>query len=139
MFLLDEPETHLHPHYVSLLMSMLDRLLELSGSIALIATHSAYIVREVPARRVRIVRRDRDGNVAIDPPRMQTFGASIDTISQFVFGDVETRHRFQTVLDGWIARHPKATLDEFREQFREDLNVETLSYFAHHIDERRSK
>lgn len=137
MFLFDEPETHLHPHYVSLFMSMLDVLLELSGSVALIATHSAYIVREVPSRRVRIARKESDGAVSIDPPRMQTYGASIDMISQFVFGDVSTTHRFQTVLDHWLAEHPGATLNQFRERFGTDLNVETLSYVAQRLEEQR--
>ncbi|TFC54572.1 MULTISPECIES: AAA family ATPase [unclassified Cryobacterium] len=137
LFLFDEPETHLHPRYVSILMTMLERLLELSGSIALIATHSAYVVREVPARRVRIMRKDPEGGIIIEPPGMQTFGASIDTISQFVFGDVELKHRFHKVLDSWLTETPNATLDQFRESFREDLNAETLSYIAQMFADRQ--
>lgn len=139
MFLFDEPETHLHPRYVSIFMSMLDRLLEWSSSVALIATHSAFVVREVPARRVRIVRKTVEGEILIEPPGLQTFGASIDTISQFVFGDIEPKHRFQEVLDVWLAESPLATLDEFRDRFREDLNAETLSYIAQIFAERQSR
>ncbi|TFC49064.1 hypothetical protein E3O47_12425 [Cryobacterium sp. TMT2-17-1] len=139
MFLFDEPETHLHPRYVSIFMSMLDQLLEMSGSVALIATHSAYVVREVPARRVRIVRMDLEGGIVFEPPGMQTFGASIDTISQFVFGDIELKHRFQKVLDDWLAETPRATLDQFRARFREDLNAETLSYIAQVFADRQPR
>lgn len=139
LLIFDEPETHLHPHYVSMFMSILDELLEASHSIALIATHSAYVVREVPARRVRIVRQDRDGEITMDPPRLQTFGASIDSISGFVFGDVSTKHRFQQVLDEWLTESPRATVADFRERFREDLSAETLSYFAQRVAERDAR
>lgn len=137
IFLFDEPETHLHPNYISQFMEMLDKLLERSGSIALIATHSAYVVREVPARRVRLITRDPDDDVImIDPPTMQTFGASIDTISQFVFGDIGPTHRFQHVLAQYVQDHPNATLGEIRRRFAEDLNPETLSYLAELVGRR---
>lgn len=130
LFLFDEPETHLHPKYISQFMAMLDRLLELSGSIALIATHSAYVVREVPARRVRIIARDAEEQIEIDPPGMQTFGASIDTISQFVFGDSTPQHRYQEVLERWIDDQPEASVQQVRERFGADLNAEMMSYVA---------
>lgn len=137
IFLFDEPETHLHPNYISQFMEMLDRLLEQSGSIALIATHSAYVVREVPARRVRMITREpEDETIMIDPPTMQTFGASVDTISQFVFGDIGPKHRFQHVLEQYIDAHPDATLRQIRRRFAADLNPETLSYIAELLDQR---
>lgn len=137
IFLFDEPETHLHPNYISQFMDMLDRLLEQSGSIALIATHSAYVVREVPSRRVRMITRDpEDDTIMIDPPTMQTFGASIDTISQFVFGDVGPTHRFQHVIERYIQDHPEATLRQIRRRFAADLNPETLSYIAELVEQR---
>jgi|GEM_PF-1765179 len=137
IFLFDEPETHLHPNYISQFMEMLDRLLEQSGSIALIATHSAYVVREVPARRVRMITRDpEDEQIMIDPPTMQTFGASIDTISQFVFGDIGPKHRFQHVLEKYIEENPEATVVQIRQRFYADLNPETLSYIAELVERR---
>lgn len=137
ILLFDEPETHLHPNYISQFMEMLDRLLEQSGSVALIATHSAYVVREVPSRRVRVITRDpNDDTISIDPPTMQTFGASVDTISQFVFGDIGPKHRFQRVLEEFVENNPKATLDEIRRRFAPDLNPEALSYLAELVDRR---
>jgi predicted ATPase len=130
LFLLDEPETHLHPHFVSVMMSILHRILEASQSVALIATHSAYVVREVPARRVRIARKQSDGSTLIELPRLQTFGASIDTISQFVFGDAGPKHHYQSVIDRWVVKTPNATVAQFRQSFGTDLNPETLSYVA---------
>lgn len=130
VLLFDEPETHLHPSYISQFMDMLDRLLEESGSVALIATHSAYVVREVPSRRVRVITRAADETISIDRPTMQTFGASIDTISQFVFGDIGPRHRFQRVLEEYVKGNPDATLKTIRRRFAADLNPEVLSYLA---------
>ncbi|ANL23163.1 AAA domain-containing protein [Rhizobium sp. N113] len=137
IFLFDEPETHLHPHFISRFMEMLDNLLERSGSIAFIATHSAYVVREVPARRVRLITRNaEDGTIQIDPPTLQTFGASIDTISQFVFGDIGPKHRFHRVLQQYIEQNREATLSQIRLRFSEDLNPETLSYIAELLEQR---
>ncbi|WHU05022.1 AAA family ATPase [Sphingomonas sp. NIBR02145] len=139
IFLFDEPETHLHPNYISQFMEMLDELLEQSGSIALIATHSAYVVREVPARRVRMITRDPDDDtIMIDPPTMQTFGASVDTISQFVFSDIGPKHRFQHLLEQYVEDNPEATLPQIRRRFAEDLNPETLSYLAELVGRREA-
>lgn len=139
VLLFDEPETHLHPNYVSQFMEMLEKLLEQSGSIALIATHSAYIVREVPRRRVRMMTRDYNKRLlVIDSPVMQTFGASVDTISQFVFGDIGPRHRFQRALEAYVMDNSTATFQQIRERFLEDLNPETLSYLAELVQKRES-
>jgi predicted ATPase len=137
ILLFDEPETHLHPSYISQFMEMLDRLLERSGSIALIATHSAYVVREVPSRRVRVITRDPENErIGIEQPTMQTFGASVDTISQFVFGDIGPKHRFQRVLEQYVEDNPDATLLEIRRRFARDLNPESLSYIAELLERR---
>jgi ABC-type cobalamin/Fe3+-siderophores transport system ATPase subunit len=86
--LMDEPETHLHPNLISDFVGLLDNLLEKTNSFALIATHSAYFVREVARQQVHIFKFDRDGNyVDIIPPRLRTFGADVESISHFVFDE----------------------------------------------------
>ena len=90
--LMDEPETHLHPNMISDFVAMLDSLLEATGSQALIATHSAYFVREVSREQVHIVRVDKEGYVDIAESRLRTFGADVESISQFVFmEDIESK------------------------------------------------
>lgn len=90
--LMDEPETHLHPNLISDFVDLLDYVLEQTGSLAILATHSAYFVREVPTEQVHVFHQDREGFIHIDHPRLKTFGAPVDSISQFVFGeDTETR------------------------------------------------
>ncbi|MGR4932418.1 AAA family ATPase [Bradyrhizobium sp. CAR08] len=131
MLLFDEPETHLHPNYVSDFMSILHTLLAATRSVAIIVTHSAYIVREVPRQRVRILSLNERA-ISIDQPRLQTFGASIDSISQFVFGDSDISHGYQDLLVDWVNRlGPEVTIERIVQDHGERLNPETLSYVAH--------
>ncbi|EEZ00500.1 AAA family ATPase [Vibrio cholerae] len=84
--LLDEPETHMHPNMISDFVGLLDEILENTGSLALIATHSAYFVREIPQDQVHVFKKEAN-NVCISNPRLTTFGAPVDSISRFVFDD----------------------------------------------------
>ncbi|UWR27368.1 AAA family ATPase [Sulfitobacter sp. S223] len=135
LLLLDEPETHLHPNFISNLMEILDNLLQSTGSIAVIATHSAYVVRETPRDRVNVLTLE-DRQIRIDRPRMQTFGATIDSISQFVFGDTVISHSFQKTLADW-ADHTGRELgiDGVIEQYGAQLNSESLSFIARRLAE----
>ncbi|MFL1875035.1 AAA family ATPase [Hansschlegelia beijingensis] len=133
LLLLDEPETHLHPNFVSDLMEILDSLLQATKSVAIIATHSAYVVREVPKSRVNILTLE-DREILIDPPRLQTFGASIDTISQFVFHDTNLTHRYQKTLAKWAERVGREKgLQGIVEQYGAQLNPESLSFIARQL------
>lgn len=133
LLLLDEPETHLHPNFVSDLMEILDNLLQSTKSVAIIATHSAYVVRETPRDRVNILTLDgRD--IRIDTPRMQTFGATIDSISQFVFRDTAISHRYQATLARWADDTGRELgIDGVIERYGEELNSESLSFIARRL------
>ena len=98
LVLLDEPETHLHPNFISEFIRILDRLLKLTGSIAVIATHSAYFVREIPRTQVLVFKRSLDGQVDIQNPRLKTFGADVGAISYFVFEDEITNGLVEDLL-----------------------------------------
>lgn len=87
LVLLDEPETHLHPNLITNLVNILQRLLKLTGSISIIATHSVYFVRELPRSQVLVYSRNESGNISVDHPRLKTLGADIGAISQFIFND----------------------------------------------------
>jgi energy-coupling factor transporter ATP-binding protein EcfA2 len=137
LLLLDEPETHLHPNFISDFMDLLQELLTATNSAAIIATHSAYVVREVPKQRVRVLTLEAR-EISIDTPRVQTFGASIDTISQFVFGDTNMSHRYQDVLRKWVESAPvDITIEDIIEQYGPSLNPETLSFIARALRERQ--
>lgn len=106
--LMDEPETHLHPNLISDFVGLLDNLLEKTNSFALIATHSAYLIREVARQQVHIFKLIKESdyeNTKIDAqklkekfyvdvtlPRLRTFGADVESISHFVFDeDIENK------------------------------------------------
>lgn len=129
LLLFDEPETHLHPNFISDFMGILQDLLEATNSAAIIATHSAYVVREVPRERVSVLTLSA-GEVEVNAPRLQTFGASIDTISQFVFNDTSIPHRFQRVLQRWVRQNPDMPIETIVHEFGRELNPESLSYIA---------
>ncbi|MBW8298699.1 MAG: ATP-binding protein [Hydrogenophaga sp.] len=130
LLLLDEPENHLHPNYVSQAMNLLHQVLVATKSIAIIATHSAYVVREVPRQRVHILTLN-DREITIASPRLQTFGASVDTISQFVFGDTSMDHRFQHALEKWaLTTGREIGIDQVIADYGQDLNPESLSLIA---------
>lgn len=135
LILLDEPETHLHPNFISNLMEILDNLLQSTGSIAVIATHSAYVVRETPRDRVNVLTLE-NRQIRIDRPRMQTFGATIDSISQFVFGDTTISHNFQKTLSEWADQTGRELgIDGVIEQYGAQLNSESLSFIARRLNE----
>jgi hypothetical protein len=67
----------------------LDGLLEATGSAAIIATHSAYFVREVFREQVTVLSVDSENMVRAQRPKLRTFGADVGAISYFVFGEDE--------------------------------------------------
>lgn len=86
LLLLDEPETHLHPNLITEFVGLLSQILADTGSLALIATHSAYFVRETRASQVVVLRERTPGFIEVSQPRLKTLGAEVGAISRFVFG-----------------------------------------------------
>lgn len=132
LVLLDEPETHLHPNFISKFVRVLDRLLKLTGSIAIIATHSAYFVREVPKKQVLVFKEDTHGHVDIQNPRLKTFGADVGAISYFVFEDEITNALVEDILENF----PK-NLDEqtkFLHELKDELSSDVMMYICRKLD-----
>ncbi len=120
--MMDEPETHLHPNMISDFVAMLDGLLEATGSHAIIATHSAYLVREVSREQVHVFKRSKNGNISITPPRLRTFGADIDSISQFVFEeDIDNR-----LTDKVYEKIKGKTFESIEEELSKELSLSAL-------------
>lgn len=124
LLLFDEPETHLHPNFISQFVAVLDSLLKQTGSAAIIATHSAYFVREAFEDQVRVLRSEKDRWVRAEIPRLRTFGADVGTISYFVFGEDEPSRLAQQVEDT-IAATKKPWRDIF-DKYKDELSLELL-------------
>lgn len=98
LILFDEPETFLHPNLEVELIDYLYTLTEQLQSYAIISTHSVYITREMPREQVRIFNIE-EGVTRSTVPEIQTLGANLTTISNYIFGDISIRKSFQKKLD----------------------------------------
>jgi ABC-type transport system involved in cytochrome c biogenesis ATPase subunit len=129
LVLLDEPETHLHPNLISRFAILLNQLLVETGSIAIISTHSAYLVREVPKSQVHVLRVvESEGGKIIhcDQPRLGTFGSNVGAISHFVFEDNLTTSLMEFVKKGIDAE----TLDAIKD----DISLESYMKFSDELE-----
>jgi ABC-type branched-subunit amino acid transport system ATPase component len=125
LLLLDEPETHLHPNFISRFVSLLDGLLEATGSAAIIATHSAYFVREVFREQVTVLSVDSENVVRVQRPKLRTFGADVGAISYFVFGEDEPSR-----LAGEVERRllsSGAPWPQIYAEYKDELSMEMLN------------
>ncbi|KJZ02739.1 AAA family ATPase [Pseudoalteromonas piscicida] len=119
--LMDEPETHMHPNMIVDFIGLLDFLLEKTGSQALIATHSAYFVREVPNEQVAVLSIS-DKRLVTDKPRLPTFGATVDSISQFIFQE-DTEIRLSEKL---YEKVKGKSFSEIEEQLGNEISLSAL-------------
>ena len=125
LLLIDEPETHLHPNLISEYMILLYRILEATQSIAIIATHSAYVVREAPRHCVHILRRSEQ-RPYVESVYMNTLGANVSDISMSVFGD-NTVSNYHRIIGGEVSRSNQSLekiIDKYRDLFSLDMLVE---------------
>lgn len=125
LLLLDEPETHLHPNFISRFVSLLDGLLEATGSAAIIATHSAYFVREVFREQVTVLSVDSENLVQAQRPKLRTFGADVGAISYFVFGEDEPSRLAVEVERRLIAK--QVPWPQIYAKYKDELSLEMLN------------
>lgn len=125
LLLLDEPETHLHPNFISRFVALLDSLLEATGSAAIIATHSVYFVREVFREQVTVLSVDNDNLVRAQRPKLRTFGADVGAISYFVFGEDEPSRLAEEVEQRLLANG--APWPQIYERYKDELSLEMLN------------
>ena len=125
LLLFDEPETHLHPNFISQFAMLLDSLLAQTGSGAIISTHSAYFVRETFEDQVRILRSGPNREIEVVIPRLKTFGADVGTISYFVFGEDEPS-RLAKQVEGRLAGSERPW-DSIFAQYKDELSLDLLS------------
>lgn len=123
LFLLDEPETHFNPEWRALFISTLKTCLEASGKgyhllrDILITSHSPFIISDCLPNNVKIFRRNEKTKyeVVSETPDFNTFGASINIITNRIFGNRSS-----------IAKHALNKLDEFRKKYNEGSEPEEL-------------
>lgn len=131
LVLLDEPETHLHPNFISDFIRLLDFLLEATGSQAIMATHSAYFVREVPSEQVLVFKRDGD-SVNILRPRLKTFGADVGAISYFIFEDKINNNLVNNIIEK-LSDNKEIQAKELK-LLESELSSDLIMYLRRHLE-----
>lgn len=84
LVLIDEPENHLHPSLIARFVRTFNAILDQRRAYAIVATHSPVVVQETPSRFVTILERV-ENKTTTKQPEFETFGESIDNITQNLF------------------------------------------------------
>ncbi len=129
LLIMDEPETHLHPTLIADFMRILAQLLLETRSIALVATHSPFVVRELPGRCVHIVDFDDERVPSINGAFLRTLGASIDQLSVDIFGDAGARQLNQELAKKIVERG--IPFAQIRAEYGRDMSSDMLSEIFH--------
>lgn len=123
LVVVDEPELFLHPTLEVQFVSMLKQILRTYGSKALLATHSAVTVREVPSGCVHVFEATDEGLVIKTPP-FETFGGDVQRIASYVFGDRSVSKPHEAWLRDLLNTY--GTADEVIEALGTELNEEII-------------
>lgn len=126
LVIFDEPEIHLHPNAVALLMQTLQALLQEFNSYAIIATHSPVVIQEVP--RKRVIRFEREGNITTSHTLgHESFGENIAELTRMVFETVEIPNFYKKTLQTLAKKHD---FDTVSDMFDDQLSLHATAYLA---------
>lgn len=128
LVLVDEPENHLHPYFITLMIQTLSRTLQATGSRALVVTHSPFVVREFEKSTVKVMKISPEGKPEIFRPSLQTLGADVSMISDYVFEDEAIRKGFQNSIDRAVRARQRRGGAKPLHGLAADLGEDGLSY-----------
>lgn len=103
LLLFDEPETHLHPNAITLLMSAINRLLERYQSYGIIVTHSPLIIKELFSRNVYVMK--RVNNIpSVKRIGMESFGENLTNLTEEVFDNKDITPYYVKMLRSLVKK-----------------------------------
>ena len=123
ILLLDEPELYLHPNLEIELIDLLKELLEIYKSYAIIATHSAFVAREVPQKYIIVFKRNKN-EIKISRPPFETFGGDLERINAYVFFDKDVDKPFEKWLQKLV--NEEGSVQKAIEKYTNQLNEESI-------------
>ncbi len=115
---------------------MLNNLLQETGSISIIATHSVYFVREVTRKQVHIFK-NSNNKITLLKPRLKTLGAGIDSISQFIFEDEITSRVIENIKEK-LKKNPseaKELYESIEDELPSEAKIDLISIIDNKVDE----
>lgn len=136
LILFDEPETHLHPPLLAVLMKSLRFILNLKNSFMILSTHSPVVLQETLSKDVFIIR--REGKFTnITNPEIQTFGENIGIITSHVFDLSSDLTDYHSELDKVIKSFkgkPSEVLDKIEALFDGQLSFQAKAYILSQLN-----
>ncbi len=124
IILFDEPETHLHPNAIAMLVKVINRILIHYNSYAIIATHSPIVIQETPSKNVKLF--DRIGNTpVIKNLATESFGENISKLIDSVFYRNQVKEVYKEFFDEKIKQF---SIEEINEEFGNRLSMNALLY-----------
>ncbi|HIF9315413.1 TPA: AAA family ATPase, partial [Photobacterium damselae] len=135
LILFDEPETHLHPPLLAVLMSSIRHILGKLDAFAIVATHSPVVVQETLSRHVNIIRRKGD-LTKVMAPEIQSFGENLASITSHVFSlstDVTDFHGeldklVNNLRSGFIIPSDTALTETIEKLFDGEISMQARAY-----------
>jgi predicted ATPase len=133
LVLFDEPEIHLHPPLLSILMKSLRYILEKRYSFMIVTTHSPIVVQEILSSHVYIIKRV-GSSIGLLKPEIQTYGENVSIITSHVFGLNSDIVDFYDDLDMIVEIYKKqdGTIDEkmqnISQLFNGNISIQTRAY-----------
>ncbi|WP_454801426.1 AAA family ATPase [Mucilaginibacter phyllosphaerae] len=145
LLLFDEPETHLHPPILAVLMKAIRHILNKRNSFMIVATHSPVVLQETLKKHVYVIRRE-DRQVTLEHPEIQTFGENIGLLTSTAFGLTAEVTDFHYTFDRVIRdltdelfgnKDLDTVLAEIEALFGGELSMQARSYILSKLYERR--
>lgn len=137
LILFDEPETHLHPPLLAVLMKSMRHVLNHKNSFMILSTHSPVVLQETLSKHVFIVRREGD-LTQITHPEIQTFGENIGIITSHIFGlssDLTDYHtELDKVINSFKGKTPKEGLEKIEALFQDQLSFQARAYILSQLN-----
>lgn len=103
LLLFDEPETHLHPNAITLLMTAINRLLEEYQSYGIIVTHSPLIIKELFSRNVYVMKRMNNVS-SVKRIGMESFGENLTNLTEEVFDNKDITPYYVKMLKNLVRK-----------------------------------
>jgi ABC-type multidrug transport system ATPase subunit len=139
LILYDEPETHLHPNAITLLMNAIFELVSEFESFCIIATHSPLVIQEIQARNVIIIEREND-LAYLRQMDKESFGENLTVITEDIFGNSSIAKHHLLVIANLVERGEsfESILDLLSSE-NLPMNLNTRLYIKGLISERDEK
>ena len=98
LLLFDEPEQHLHPHAITVLMRAIYDVLEKFESYAIIATHSPLIVREMISDNVYTLERI-ENTLSVAKIGIECLGEDVSILSDVIFRNMSDEKKYEHFVE----------------------------------------